>query len=207
MNPTDLNEYRQRLIKVLTQARELAVQQIQAAQQKYKKQYDRYTSTEEYREGDWILIRFPSDESGKQRKLSRPWHGPYRVVASTPTGVSANKILMTRTQYKFIYIGSLGAPQVFQPGIFGMEISVKDPGDHLKNYIIQRENQISTMTMPQNDDKNHNDEEACSSRSNKDICEDKVLPIINSEDNYKDEDNGTPTLSHASTTSEFQSSL
>ena len=68
MDPTDLNEYRQRLIKVLTQARELAVQQIQAAQQKYKKQYDRYTSTEEYREGDWILIRFPSDESGKQRR-------------------------------------------------------------------------------------------------------------------------------------------
>ena len=55
-------------------------------------------------------------------------------------------ILMTRIQYKFIYIGSLGAPQVFQPGIFGMEISVKDPGDHLKNYIIQMENQLPTMT-------------------------------------------------------------
>ena len=146
VDPTDLNEYRQQLIKVLTQARELAVQQIQAAQQKYKKQYDRYTSTEEYREGDWILIRFPSDESGKQRKLSMAWTLSSCGLYTNWSCLLIRYILMTRTQYKFIYIGSLGAPQVFQPGIFGMEISVKDPGDHLKNYIIQRENQIPTMT-------------------------------------------------------------
>lgn len=25
------------------------------------------------------MVRFPADETGKQRKLSWPWHGPYRV--------------------------------------------------------------------------------------------------------------------------------
>ena len=92
VDSTALNEYRQQLIKVLKQARELAAQQIQAAQRKYKKQHDRNTSTEKYKEGDWILIRFPHDEVGKQRKLSRPWHGPYRVATSTATGVSATKV-------------------------------------------------------------------------------------------------------------------
>ena len=27
-----------------------------------------------------MLVHFPQDETGKGRKLSRPWHGPYRVV-------------------------------------------------------------------------------------------------------------------------------
>ena len=36
--------------------------------------------TKDIQVGDWILVRFPQDESGKKRKLSKPWHGPYRVV-------------------------------------------------------------------------------------------------------------------------------
>ena len=32
------------------------------------------------RMGDRVFVRFPQDETGKLRKLSRPWHGPYRVT-------------------------------------------------------------------------------------------------------------------------------
>lgn len=27
------------------------------------------------------MVKFPQDESGGQRKLSRPWHGPYRITS------------------------------------------------------------------------------------------------------------------------------
>ena len=42
--------------------------------------------------GDWVLIRFPQDESGRWRKLSRPWHGPYRVVDRSDPDVTCVKI-------------------------------------------------------------------------------------------------------------------
>ena len=45
-----------------------------------------------------MLIRFPSDKSGKQRKLSRPWHGPYRVMAHSPTNVTAVKVYFPREE-------------------------------------------------------------------------------------------------------------
>ena len=38
------------------------------------------------------MIYFPQEESGADRKLSRPWHGPYRVVSSSETGVTAVKV-------------------------------------------------------------------------------------------------------------------
>ena len=38
------------------------------------------------------MIRFPQDETGKERKLSRPWHGPYRVLEVTETGILAEKV-------------------------------------------------------------------------------------------------------------------
>ena len=36
--------------------------------------------TGQYSVGDWVLVRFPYEETGKARKLSQPWHGPYHVV-------------------------------------------------------------------------------------------------------------------------------
>ena len=44
------------------------------------------------RVGDWVLVRFPAEETGKARKLSRPWHGPYRVVAVANPDVSITKV-------------------------------------------------------------------------------------------------------------------
>ena len=45
-----------------------------------------------YQVGDWILIRFPQDETGIMRKLSRPWHGPYRVVDKRDPDITAVKV-------------------------------------------------------------------------------------------------------------------
>ena len=53
-------------------------------------------ATNQYRVGDWVLIRFPSDETGKQRKLSCPWHGPYRVITVNDTNLTAAKVYFPR---------------------------------------------------------------------------------------------------------------
>ena len=41
---------------------------------------------------DWVLIRFPADESGRNRKLSRPWHGPFRVTSIKGPDVEASNV-------------------------------------------------------------------------------------------------------------------
>ena len=92
ITPTEVQDYREELMLNLSSAREIAAEAIQSAQSKYKKNYDRKTDIKEYRMGDWVLIRFPHEETGAKRKLSRPWHGPYRVISSDETGISALKV-------------------------------------------------------------------------------------------------------------------
>ena len=55
MEPVDVSDYREELIVALSNARDLASEAIQAAQQKYKKNYDRKTAVREYRIGDWVF--------------------------------------------------------------------------------------------------------------------------------------------------------
>ena len=92
LQPVDVEDYREELILSLSSARSTAAECIQKAQAKYKAQYDRKATSRTYRPGEWILVRFPCDETGKQRKLSRPWHGPYRVLSTTGPDVTAQKV-------------------------------------------------------------------------------------------------------------------
>jgi len=41
-----------------------------------------------YKMREWIFIRFPAEETGCNRKLSRPWHRPYRITAHQDPDVS-----------------------------------------------------------------------------------------------------------------------
>ena len=42
--------------------------------------------------GDWVLVKFPQDEAGWNRKLSRPWHGPYWIVDRRDRDVTVVKV-------------------------------------------------------------------------------------------------------------------
>lgn len=42
--------------------------------------------------GDWVLVWFPQEETGKLRKLSRPWHGPYRVIERSDPDLTVVKV-------------------------------------------------------------------------------------------------------------------
>ena len=97
MTPTevegaDLSDYRQELILSLSSARVMATKSVQKAQRKYKAQYDKRSSSVDYKVGDWVLVRFPQDETGAQRKLSRPWHGPYRIVSRDDPDLTVSKV-------------------------------------------------------------------------------------------------------------------
>ena len=80
------------MILALSSARELAVESIARAQRKYKALYDRKVVPASYQVGDWVLVKFPQEESGRCRKLSRPWHGPYRVVTRSDPDVTVTKV-------------------------------------------------------------------------------------------------------------------
>ena len=76
----------------LSSARKLAQTTLQRAQKRYKNSYDKHCHPIHYQLDDWILIRFPQDETGKDRKLSKPWHGPYRVVQCEEPNIVATKV-------------------------------------------------------------------------------------------------------------------
>ena len=78
--PVYLEDYREQLMAMLSSAREIAASNIQRAQKRYKHQHDCHARPSNFRVGDWVFVWFPQDESGRFRKLSRPWHGPYRVL-------------------------------------------------------------------------------------------------------------------------------
>ena len=55
---------------------------------------DTLYTTGKLRVGDWILVYFSQDETGKHRKLSRPWHGPYCIISCNDPNVTAVKIFV-----------------------------------------------------------------------------------------------------------------
>ena len=82
----------------LPSTREIAAANIQKAQEKYKKSYDRNTNCSDtpFRVGEWVLVRFPQDETGESRRLSRPWYGPYRVVTKTDPDICVDKVYFSQ---------------------------------------------------------------------------------------------------------------
>ena len=106
-------------MRSLACARTLAAENIRVAQTKYKKYYDKHAKLISYSIGEWILIRFPQDETGKSRKLSRPWHGPYRITALTQTDVTAVKVYYPKEGAIQVHMNrDIKCPSGFPPGYF-----------------------------------------------------------------------------------------
>ena len=88
----DLSDYRQEMIVSLATARVDAAESIRKAQKHYKKQHDKQAHQVKLKLGDWVLVYFPKDDTGRNRKLSRPWHGPYRVLQIRDPDVTVCKV-------------------------------------------------------------------------------------------------------------------
>jgi len=74
---TKLTDYHEELLLLLSTARKLAATQIRRAQVKYKKYHDKKAKLNTLKVGEWVLVRLPHEESGRMRKLSRLWYGPF----------------------------------------------------------------------------------------------------------------------------------
>ena len=90
--PSSLDNYREELTLSLRTARNNAASRIRRTQTKYKKGYDRSAKETQFRVGQWVLVRFSCEETGKNCKLSRPWHGPYSFFAINNPDVSVTKV-------------------------------------------------------------------------------------------------------------------
>ena len=86
----------------MSSARDLAVESLKTPQDQSKERFDTTASGRNFRRGDWVLVKFPSDETGKHRKLSQPWHGPYRVLEQSDTTVRVEKVF--RTQHAPLHV-------------------------------------------------------------------------------------------------------
>ena len=126
---TTVEDYRQEMILSLSSARETALKSIRKAQKQYKAGYDRKSDDYSYRIGDWVLIRFPSDEAGCFRKLSRPWHGPYRVTSCNDTNVTAVKVYFPLEDPIQVHQTRVKpCPQGFTAGFYWYGTKRKGPG-------------------------------------------------------------------------------
>lgn len=45
-----------------------------------------------YKVGDWVMVKFPQENTGHMRKLSQPWHSPYHVVDRRDPDVTMVKV-------------------------------------------------------------------------------------------------------------------
>ena len=99
----------------ISSAREIAAKAVQKAQQHYKASYDSKLKPITYRVSDWVMVKFPADDTGRFRKLSR-WHGPYRISAINEPDVSVSKAYY---YHKFTSQVSNLAHLTFQQGSIG----------------------------------------------------------------------------------------
>lgn len=113
------DDYREKVVKTLSSARALAVESIKNSQKKYKKQFDQRAHQKDYRIGDQVLVRFPQEEQGKMRKLSQPWHGPYRVVAIEDPDITIVKVYYPEEGQIQVHQSRIcRCPDGFPPGYF-----------------------------------------------------------------------------------------
>ena len=88
----DIQDYSRELALNLSTAWKLAQENIRGAQMKQKKQYDRSSTPPTLKVSDRVMVYMPSEVQGKNRKLARPFHGPYRVLSVTPTNAEVRLV-------------------------------------------------------------------------------------------------------------------
>ena len=129
VSPAQMEDYREQVMATLTSARELAATTIQRAQKRYKEQYDRNSRDPDIRVGEWVFVRFPQEEIGKLRKLSRPWHGPYRVVQKQGPDIKATKVYYPQHGEIRVHLSRIcRCPDNFPAGYFWYGGRRKGPG-------------------------------------------------------------------------------
>ena len=88
----DVDDYRSELVHGLSEAWRIAKDSVAKAQKRQKRAYDRHSRPKTFREGDRVMVYMPVERTGKNRKLSRPYFGPYRVLEVHPNGLTVRPV-------------------------------------------------------------------------------------------------------------------
>ena len=81
----DYYDYAEELVANLSDAQQLAHENVRRAQAKQKAQYDKKSACQPLSVGDRVMVHMPGRVQGKAWKFARPYFGPYEVVGITPT--------------------------------------------------------------------------------------------------------------------------
>ena len=54
--------------------------------------YDMHVKEPSYKVRERVMVYMPTDVAGKDRKLARTYHGPYRITALTPTNAKVKLV-------------------------------------------------------------------------------------------------------------------
>ena len=102
---------------------------MQAAQKRYKRQYNKKVKPVTYQVDEWVLVKFPAEESGRMRKLSRPWHGPYHITKINGPNVSALKVYHPQNDGITVHLSRVKhCPVNFPAGFYWYGSKSKGPG-------------------------------------------------------------------------------
>ena len=98
----DIEDYQTELFINLTKAQQLALE-------KQRTFYDRQTSSSpKYGVGDRVMVYMPGETTEKDRKLTRPYHGPYCIVGLTAVNAEVKLIERPKEPSIFVAIGRGG---------------------------------------------------------------------------------------------------
>ena len=127
LDPVDVEDYREEMVVALSEARELAVKLIRKAQQRYQKQYDKRSAPSQLRVGDWVFVYFPQEESGRMRKLSRPWFGPYRITSRDDPDVTVTRVYSPKDPIQVHLTRVAPCPTSLPAGLYWYGAKCKSP--------------------------------------------------------------------------------
>ena len=129
IDPMNFSDYCQELMLSLSSARETAAKCIRQAQKKYKSQHDKKLVIVNYELGDWVFVKFPHEETGRNRKQSRPWRGPYRIISIDDPDVSVVKVYFSQDPSIQVHLSRVqSCPIDFPAGYYWYGSKRRGPG-------------------------------------------------------------------------------
>jgi len=153
---TDVTDYREQGTRALLTARSTAVKNIQKAQKRYKLQYNCKAMSLNLQSVNWVLVCFPAEESGKNRKLSRPWHGPYCAIAVNNPDVTVTKVYFPQDKQITIHQSWVKyCPAAFSPGFYrygGKQKGLGNVPEWVQNLLSDATSSLDTSTSMELDD-------------------------------------------------------
>ena len=88
----DVDNYKTDLVTRLSEAWELAQQNMQRAQWCQEQYYDGKSKSISYRVGDRMFVYMPAAIQGTDWKFAKPFHGPSRILDVTETNASVRPV-------------------------------------------------------------------------------------------------------------------